>query len=131
LEEDSTAGLPADELFVYKDALRQGRSVLFVQARDDHEATLARETLAEAGAESIDAAREAWWIGLRSAEQEHYHALGGDFAQDEQAYRRGFEAALRNTDDTNSGQATEFSNGSGVESGRLGYERGKAYRSVV
>lgn len=82
LEQGSTAGIPADELFVYKDALRQGRSVLFVQARDDHEATRTREALAQAGAESIDAASEAWWIGLRSAEQEHYQTLGGGFSQD-------------------------------------------------
>src|SRR5436853_2061071 len=65
LEEESTTGLPADELFVYKDALRQGRSVLFVQARDHNEAARARQTLEKAAAESVDAAREEWWIGLR------------------------------------------------------------------
>src|SRR5450759_5201932 len=64
LEKDSTTGLPADELFVYKDALKQGRSVIFVEARDD-EAEKAHAVLANAGAESIDAAREEWWIGLR------------------------------------------------------------------
>jgi hypothetical protein len=118
LEKESTNGLPADELFVYKDALRQGRSVIFVQARDDDEAARARQALAQAGAESIDAAREEWWIGLRSAEQEHYHALGGNFAQDEQEYRRGFEAALRNYSATDNSEAY-----------RCGYERGKAYRA--
>src|SRR5436853_3042873 len=65
LEEESTTGLPADEFFVYKDALRQGRSVLFVQARDHNEAARARQTLEKAAAESVDAAREEWWIGLR------------------------------------------------------------------
>jgi hypothetical protein len=42
LEKDSTTGLPADELFVYKAALKQGRSVIFVEARDDDEGTPAR-----------------------------------------------------------------------------------------
>jgi hypothetical protein len=125
LEKDTTTGLPADELFVYKDALRQGRSVIFVQAGDDDEVERARQTLAQAGAESIDAAREEWWIGLRSAEQEHYHALGGNFAQDEQAYRQGFEAALRGD------SATHRSDDAVSEAYRCGYQRGKSYRGEL
>ena len=50
--------------------------------------------LAQAGAESIDAAREEWWVGLRDAEEETYRAQGRDFKADEAAYRRGFELAL-------------------------------------
>ena len=42
----------------------------------------------------VDAAREEWWVGLRSAEKEHYRALGGNFENAELDYRRGFEAAL-------------------------------------
>ena len=95
LENGSTMGLPADELFVYRDALKQGRSVIFLEARDDDEAAKAHTVLANAGAESIDAAREEWWIGLRSAEEEHYRALGGNFENAERDYRRGLEAALR------------------------------------
>ena len=41
LEKDSTMGLPADELFVYKDALKQGRSVILVEAQNDDEAAKA------------------------------------------------------------------------------------------
>src|SRR5262249_10927030 len=44
--------------------------------------------------ESVDAARERWWIGLRSAEQKHYQLSGGNFRDDEKFYRLGFEAAL-------------------------------------
>ena len=117
-------GLPADELFVYKDALRQGRSVLFVQARDHNEAARARQTLEKAAAESVDAAREEWWIGLRSAEQEHYQALGHNFAQDEEAYRRGFEAALRSRD---SGEEMDLFDNAEGEAFRRGYEHGKVY----
>ena len=91
--EDNVAGLPHDELFVYEDALRQGRTVLIAQAQDDIHAEAARLGLFEAGAETVDAAREKWWIGLRSAEQEHYTSNGGDFEGDESAYRDGFEAA--------------------------------------
>jgi hypothetical protein len=51
--------------------------------------------LADAGAESLDAARKDWWLGLRDAEQEHYRALGQNFELDEDVYRDGFSSALR------------------------------------
>ncbi len=92
LETSTTEGLPEDEIFVYEDALRQGRSVVIVLAEDNQQASLLRELLKMQGAESIDAAREQWWIGLRSAEESHYS--GKSFAADEEYFRRGFEAAL-------------------------------------
>jgi len=95
LESALADGLPKDELFIYEDALRQGRTVLIVAAEDAHQAEAARVELAQAGAESLDAARENWWVGLRDAEAQTYTAQGGDFTTDEAAYRRGFEAALR------------------------------------
>src|SRR5258708_3744720 len=85
-------GLPKDELFLYEDALRKGRSVLIVWTEDQRD--MAGEIMKLAGAESLDAARERWWLGLRSAEEEHYRSKGRDFSTDEQCYRRGFEAAL-------------------------------------
>jgi len=94
-EKKTTEGIPADEVFFYEDALRQGRSVVILLASSDEEADRARDALAHAEAETIDAAREAWWIGLRDAEAEHYHALGRHFDQDHKVYRTGFEAALR------------------------------------
>lgn len=87
-------GLPKDELYVYEDALRQGRSLVVALAADETEAENVRRALAEAGAESLDAARERWWIGLREAEAAAYTAAGGEFARDETDYRCGFEAAL-------------------------------------
>lgn len=92
LENSTTEGLPEDEIFVYEDALRQGRSVVIVLAGDKQQASLLRELMKAQGAESIDAAREQWWIGLRSAEESHYS--GKNFAEDEEYFRRGFEAAL-------------------------------------
>jgi hypothetical protein len=94
LENAQTEGLPEDEIFVYEDALRKGRSVVIALADDDVEASLFRELLKAEGAESIDAARKQWWIGLRSAEQEHYSRQGRNFGNDEEFYRQGFEFAL-------------------------------------
>jgi hypothetical protein len=93
LEDSTTAGLPEDELFVYEDALRKGRSVVILLA-DEGSESLYRDLLRAEGAESIDAAREQWWIGLRSAEENHYTKSGKSFSNDEKFYRMGFEAAL-------------------------------------
>ncbi len=94
LENHMTEGLPEDEIFVYEDALRKGRSVVIVQVNDETEASRFRELLQNKGAETVDAAREQWWTGLRSAEQEHYSAHGRKFGDDEAFYRLGFESAL-------------------------------------
>jgi hypothetical protein len=94
LENFMTEGLPEDEIFVYEDALRHGRSVVIALAEDAAEAPRLREIMRTEGAESIDAARQRWWIGLRSAEREHYSTTGRDFKDDEFFYRLGFEAAL-------------------------------------
>ena len=94
IENAMTEGLPEDELFVYEDALRQGRSVLIAMAEDEAEASRFRELLKAEGAESVDAAREQWWIGLRGAEQEHYSKFGRNLSDDEKFYRLGFESAL-------------------------------------
>ena len=94
LEESLVTGLPRDELFVYEDALRRGHSVVIALVEDDGLADAARATLTDAGAETIDAARERWWVGLRSAEQEQYAEGAPAFARDETLYRRGFEAAM-------------------------------------
>jgi hypothetical protein len=94
LESGLAEGLSHDELYLYEDALRHGRSVVIAFAEDDDTEERINNVLAQAGAESIDAARESWWIGLRDAEEEHYTAAHGDFAPDEVSYRRGFEAAL-------------------------------------
>ncbi|HTG58726.1 MAG TPA: hypothetical protein VMG63_04865 [Terriglobia bacterium] len=94
LENGLTEGLPEDELFVYEDALRKGRTVVLAFSDDEATAESARHVIEAEGAESVDAARQAWWMGLRSAEQEHYSSSRRDFEQDEKFYRLGFEAAL-------------------------------------
>jgi hypothetical protein len=94
LENVSTEGLPEDEIFVYEDALRKGRSVVIALAEDAEKADRLREILRREGSETVDAARHEWWIGLRSAEREHYSTSGRNFQNDEKFYRLGFEAAL-------------------------------------
>jgi len=94
LESATTDGLPEDEIFVYEDALRKGRSVVVALIESEDDARQLRELLKTEGAEAIDAAREDWWIGLRSAEQEHYSQSDRNFSDDEKFYRLGFEAAL-------------------------------------
>lgn len=94
LENSMTEGLPEDEIFLYEDALRRGRSVVVALVPDDETAAHLREILNAAGAESVDAAREQWWIGLRDVEKEHYATLGKSLSDDEKFYRMGFESAL-------------------------------------
>ena len=94
MENAMTDGLPEDELFVYEDALRKGRSVVIALAQDEGAAARIRELLRVEGAETIDAARDQWWIGLRDAEQEHYSAFSTNLTEDEKFYRLGFESAL-------------------------------------
>lgn len=94
IENRMTDGLPEDEIFIYEDALRKGLSVVVALADNESTAAQVRELLKTEGAGAIDAARQQWWTGLRSAEQEHYAAFGRDFGEDETFYRMGFEAAL-------------------------------------
>jgi hypothetical protein len=131
--EDSVEGLPHDELYVYEDALRQGRTVIIIVADDDAQAEAARNILAQAGAESLDAARESWWVGLRDAEEEEYTGQGKDFKTDESIYRRGFEAAqhphLRGKayEEASDNLRQRYSDVYEAEGFRRGYERGQRY----
>lgn len=131
--EESIEGLPHDELFVYEDALRQGRSIVIVEAADDAQAETARGVLTRAGAESIDAARESWWVGLRDAEEAEYKAEGGNFAADEQEYRRGFEAAQhpftrgKSYEEADARIREQHGEVYETDAFRRGYERGQRY----
>lgn len=131
LENAGSHGLPRDELFVYEDALRKGRIVVFALAEDRRQAAEARKIFEESGAESVDAAREQWWIGLRDAEQERYRIAGGDFGRDEQEFRRGFEAALgaktrgHRYEEMSEYLGERYPDLSRKESFRRGYEQGQ------
>jgi hypothetical protein len=133
-EQTFTQGLPADEIFFYEDALRQGRSLVIIFANGGGEAARARELMSNEGAETLDAAREDWWIGLRDAEKEHYTAHGGVFERDQEGYREGFEAALRRETRGKSLEQLadylkwEFPDFWDSGPFRMGFERGQLYR---
>jgi hypothetical protein len=95
LENHIFTGLPEDEIYFYEDALRHGHSLVIAFTGDEDRMDAARRVLEQSGAESLNAARESWWLGIRSAEKEHYESHSEDFQQDERSYRNGFEAALR------------------------------------
>jgi hypothetical protein len=137
IEKSLSDGLPSDELFIYEDALRQGRTVLVAMADGSQQAEAARGALENAGAESIDRARHMWWLGVRDVEKEKYERTGGDFENDESDFRCGFEAALHAD---HRGQSCEscrdklrdrYPNNHESDAFRRGYERGGAYLAAL
>jgi hypothetical protein len=137
LEENIDVGLPQDEVFIYEDALRKGRTVVLAFVEDPEQADRARNVLAQAGAESIDAAREDWWLGLRDAEEENYQTRGRDFKSDEVSYRCGFEAALnrqyrgKSYEEVAGPLRKRYEIGSSDEAFRCGYDRGCDYQKKL
>ena len=131
-ESEVFKGIPEDELFVYEDALRKGRTVVVVMA-EDADADAVRGALVLAGAETIDRAREMWWLGVRDVEKEKYSADGSSFDRDERDFRVGFEAALqlRNRNRTCDECYQELTNRApglhAKEAFKSGYERGRQY----
>jgi hypothetical protein len=139
LDDSLSQGLPEDEIYVYEDALQKGRSVVVALANGISEDSI-REVLTAQGAESVDAARHQWWIGLRSAEEEHYSASGNNFEKDEKFYRLGFEDALharsrcREFDQISSEMDSRIEDiekqnpgTNAVEAYTRGYQRGREY----
>jgi hypothetical protein len=121
MEGSAAFGLPKDELFLYGDALQHGRCVVVAYVETEPELDAARRSMEAAGADSVDAARDAWWVGLRDTEAGAY----GDaarFATDESHYRQGFEAACRGEEA--SSLATDRP---GHPAFQAGYTRGRAY----
>lgn len=127
LETNLSEGLPKDEIFVYEEALRHGRTVLIALAHDDGVADEARVALLAAGASSVDAAREQWWVGLSDVDKPGYAAA------DEDVYRRGFEAALnrdvrgRSFDDARDLLSRRYSDAARSPAFRRGFDAGQAY----
>lgn len=130
------ASLPEEELFVYEDALRGGRSLVLADV-DESIVEAARGAFDAAGAESVDRAREMWWIGTRDVEKEHYQADGKNFEQDEPYFRSGFEAALlpglrdKSYDEAGEALRSRYPRMYNTEPFREGYERGEAYRRAL
>jgi hypothetical protein len=134
LEEKLSRGLPKDELYLYEHALHSGHSVVFALVEDEDAAESVRTALAAGGAESLDAARESFWVGIREAERADYESAGGDFSEAEPAYRQGFEAAMRpkfrgrSFDEAAKDLRDLYPEYYGVEDFRRGFERGLRHR---
>ena len=94
LEQQSRTGLPKDEIYLYENALARGKCVLFAMVESDEEADAVRGILGAAGAESLDAARKDWWVGIREAESTAGATTGAPGLA-ETDYGRGFLAALQ------------------------------------
>jgi hypothetical protein len=131
------ASLPEEEFFVYEDALRRGRSLVLAVVGDETLVEAARGAFEAAGAESVDRAREMWWIGLRDVEKEHYQVDGRNFEEDEPDFRYGFEAALltqcrdKSYDEAREYLRTRYPKMYDREPFQLGYRRGEAYRRAL
>src|SRR5687768_15837676 len=93
MEEQLGEGVPHEDVFLYEDALRHGRSIVIAYVEDDQESQ-AREVIEQSGAADIETLREQWWAELRDDERSYYHHDGRDFDRDEPKYRQGFQAAL-------------------------------------
>lgn len=114
LETTLSKGVPRDDLFLYEDALRRGRSIVVALADDDAMAERARHMLGEAGGVDVDRARDEWWSFLREQERGHFTP------EEESAYRAGFEASLTSDAREPAPEApTAY---------RRGWERGRHYR---
>ena len=137
IEKNLSDGLPADEIFVYEDALRKNRTVVIAMAENSTQADAARGALEHAGAESIDRAREMWWLGLRDVEKEKYESDGRTFDDDERYFRCGFEAALHSENRDKSYESCHARLGDRYpgmheeEPFRRGYDRGRAYLETI
>jgi len=135
IENELGDGVPHEDVYLYEDALRHGRSVVVAYTENDDQSERAEDVIAGAGAMDLDELRENWWNELRDGERSHYHRDGRDFDQDEDSYRRGFQAAQH---PRRRGKAyTEVEpdlrtahEGSELDSAfRAGYERGQAHQS--
>lgn len=133
IEEELGEGIPREDLFLYEDSLRHGRSIVIAYTETDDQSDRAEEIFNRSNALDLDELREEWWNELRDDELAHYHHDGRDFEHDEESYRRGFHAALhpqrrgRAYADVEDELRTAYA---GIEldtAFRSGYERGQAH----
>src|ERR1044071_5572715 len=132
VEEELGEGIPHEDVYLYEDALRHGRSVVIAYVDEGDQSNNAAKVIHDAGAEDLDVMRENWWEELREGERAHY---GRDFDQDESSYRRGYQAALhprrrgKAYSDVEDELRTAYANTVLDRPFQSGYERGSSHRS--
>jgi len=133
IEEGLGEGLPHEDVYLYEYALRLGRSVVVVHAKDDDQFSKARAVFNRTGTLDLDRLRDSWWTELRERERTGYEADGRDFDADEVSYRRGFEAAQHKLrrgkaySECETGLRQDYSDEELNEAFRRGFDRGVDY----
>jgi len=94
LQEFIVPGIPIDQLFLYEDALRRDRTIVIAFVPDPTAEENARDVFRYADAESIDTAREKWWLGVGNDARSVYSEDPEEPEGEKVNYRRGFETAL-------------------------------------
>lgn len=131
IEEELGEGIPHEDIYLYEDALFHGKSIVVAYADEGEQEDRAKELLNSAGAEDIETLREKWWDELREGESTQYD---GDFARDEESYRRGYTAALHPKrrgkvyKDVEDELRTAYVGTTLDIPFQAGYERGRSYR---
>ncbi len=99
IEEELGEGIPHEDIYLFEDSLRHGRSIVIAYAETEDQADKAEDVYQTVNAHDLDDLRERWWDELRDGERAHYHHDGRDFDHDEESYRRGYEAALHRSEE--------------------------------
>lgn len=132
IEEELGEGIPHEDVYLYEDVLRHGKSIVIAYVEEDGEQDeRAEEVFDSAGAEDMETLRERWWEELKEGESAHYD---GDFARDEESFRRGYTAALhpkrrgKAYKDVEDELRTAYAGTTLDIPFQAGYERGQSYR---
>src|ERR1700754_1427170 len=136
VEEELGEGIPHEDIYLYEDALRHGRSVVIAYTDTEEQTDKAEAVMSRSTAMDLDQLREDWGNELGNGERSHYHRDGRDFERDEESYRRGYEAALhpqwRGKAYTDAEQELQSAYVGELDTAfREGYERGQAHQSRV
>ena len=137
LEEGLGEGFPHEDIYLFEDALRQGKSVIVAYAEEGDQAGKARDILTQAGGLEVDQLRDRWWNEMRDNEAANYRSTGRDFDQDELSYRRGFTAAQhpqrrgKSYEECESDLRDSFNEDDLNPAFRCGYDRGVTYQSKL
>lgn len=137
IEESLGTSLPHEDLFIYEEALRRGDSVIIVAAENDGQSDRAKEIMTRNHSLDFDELRDDWWSTLRDEERSYYAGTGRDFEEDEENYRRGFQAALhparrgKSYTEAESLLRKDYNDSDLDTAFRQGYERGKRYHITI